>query len=246
MGEARRPVLYPGMLNRRRPLRNVPDMYNTWSWTHGHAKHVQGTPTTLGKADEGTLSASRAHIYGCRRQVGVAHGDCAFPQFGSSKIRRRVGPPALLCCSAPIWALSPPPPPGCRMQAKQQAIEEHGSRSCLRRQLAHHHRQFAMGVLPMPALQLPTAGSRLFITRVFFVCGPSTRRERHADRSNTLRSPSEIWYFGHCHSGTDPWWYTPVRVGVFVDACVGAVRGGRARARSNLSRHLADPLRCGT
>ena len=60
---------------------------------------IKGRPTTLGKADEGPNSASRAHIYGCRRQVRVAHGDCAFPQFGSSKIRRRVGPPALLQCS---------------------------------------------------------------------------------------------------------------------------------------------------
>ena len=60
---------------------------------------VQGPPTTLGKADEGTLSASRAHIYGCRRQVGVAHGDCACPKLDTSKIRRRVGPPALLQCS---------------------------------------------------------------------------------------------------------------------------------------------------
>jgi hypothetical protein len=60
---------------------------------------LQGTPTTLGKADEGTLSASRAHIYGCRRQVGVAHGDCACAKLDTSKIGRRVGPPALLQCS---------------------------------------------------------------------------------------------------------------------------------------------------
>ena len=60
---------------------------------------TQGRPTTLGGADEGQLSASRAHIHGCRRQVRVAYGDCAYPQIGSSKIRRRVGPPALLQCS---------------------------------------------------------------------------------------------------------------------------------------------------
>ena len=60
---------------------------------------LKGRPTTLGKADEGTLSASRAHIYGCRRQVGVAHGDCACTKLDTSKIRRRVGPPALLQCS---------------------------------------------------------------------------------------------------------------------------------------------------
>jgi hypothetical protein len=80
---------------------------------------LKGRPTTLGKADEGTLSASRAHIYGCRRQVRVAHGDCACAKLDTSKIRRRVGPPALLQCSdLGFWALSPPPPPDCRMAGK--------------------------------------------------------------------------------------------------------------------------------
>ena len=56
---------------------------------HGHTR----------RADEHLSASRRAHIYGCRRQVRVAHGDCAFPQIGSSKIGRRVGPLALLQCS---------------------------------------------------------------------------------------------------------------------------------------------------
>ena len=80
--------------------------------------------------------------------------------------------------------------------------------------------------------------SRSFITIVVFVCGLSTRRERHADRSNTVQSPSEIWYLGHCHSGTDPWWYSSAC------GCIcRRVRGRGGRARGQTSRETwADPV----
>ena len=110
-------------------------------------EHIQGPPTTLGKADEGTLSASRAHIYGCRRQVRVAHGDCAFPQFGSSKIRRRVGPPALLQCSD----LGAQSAAAAGLQDGRQSSTPLRSMATKADSVANWLIIIAVGVLPMPA-----------------------------------------------------------------------------------------------
>ena len=108
---------------------------------------VKGRPTTLGKADEGPNSASRAHIYGCRRQVRVAHGDCAFPQFGSSKIRRRVGPPALLQCSD----LGAQSAAAAGLQDGRQSSTPLRSMATKAASVANWLIIIAVGVLPMPA-----------------------------------------------------------------------------------------------
>ena len=108
---------------------------------------IKGRPTTLGKADEGPNSASRAHIYGCRRQVRVAHGDCAFPQFGSSKIRRRVGPPALLQCSD----LGAQSAAAAGLQDGRQSSTPLRSMATKAASVANWLIIIAVGVLPMPA-----------------------------------------------------------------------------------------------
>ena len=68
----------------------------------------------------------------------------------------------------------------------------------------------AVGVLPMPAA-IVDGGVALVHHESGLAVQLVNRRLRHADRSNTIRSESEIWYSGHSHSGTDPWWYSSAR-----------------------------------
>ena len=86
-------------------------------------------------------------IYGCRRQVRVAHGDCAFPQFGSSKIRRRVGPPALLQCSD----LGAQSAAAAGLQDGRQSSTPLRSMATKAASVANWLIIIAVGVLPMPA-----------------------------------------------------------------------------------------------
>ena len=94
-----------------------------------------------------TLSASRAHIHGCRRQVRVAHGDCACSQFGSSKIGRRVGPPALLQCSD----LGAQSAAAAGLQDAGKAARHLRSMATKAASVDNRLIIIAVGVLPMPA-----------------------------------------------------------------------------------------------
>ena len=96
----------------------------------------------------------------------------------------------------------------------------------------------AVGVLPMPAATAAVSIALVHHDGVALACSPSTGRERHAKRSNTLRSETEIWYNGHSHSGMDPWWYSSAR-GSICRRVYG--RGGRARGQA-LRDTWADPV----
>ena len=103
------------------------------------------------------------------------------------------------------------------MQAKQQSIEEHGSESCLHRQLAHHRRRgCAADVCCNCRRQSRACSSREWpwrVARQLRVCGMRTAAIHSGARRRYGILGTAI--VARTRGGT------PERVGVFVDMCVG-------------------------
>ena len=137
---------------------------------------LQGTPTTLGKADEGTLFpvtqrapnqriAFRFSLAANRFFPTTLHTSTTYNTFRLPCAYLWLSPPSARSARRlrlPTIRFEQNPPAGwpsssaavlrsgrsvrrrrrtAGWQAKQHAIEEHGYESCLRRQLAHHHRR---------------------------------------------------------------------------------------------------------
>ena len=134
-------------------------------------------------------------------------------------------------------------------QAKQHAIEEHGYESCLRRQLAHHHRRGRAADACCSGRRQNRAGSSRWwpwcAARQLRVCGMRTAAIHSGARRiyGILGTAIVVRTRGG----------TPVRVGVFVDVCVGVedaravkpleCRGPTAVTPRQTGSPVPDPLR---